>query len=249
MAEAAARLSAELRRRIAAAGPMSIADYMDAALNEYYARGDPLGARGDFVTSPEVSQVFGELIGLWCADLWQRMGAPDPVLLVELGPGRGTMLKDALRAVARAVPQFRAALRLHLIERSRALRAAQAETLAAAAPAWHDTLDAVPPGPILVIANEFLDALPVRQFVRADGEWRERLVMLAGEPPRLEFALAAVSASDPRLGKGPAGAVRELRPAARALAQHLGARLAAQGGAALVIDYGHEGGLGDTLQA
>src|SRR5262249_39442565 len=154
----------------------------------YYATRDPLGAAGDFVTAPEVSQVFGELIGLWCADVWTQMGRPDPVLLVELGPGRGTLMGDALRALAVA-PGFRRALRLHLVETSPALRAAQANSLAAAGPAWHESLDQVPSGPLLLIANEFLDALPVRQFVRRGKGWHERGVGLAPDGAALVFAL------------------------------------------------------------
>lgn len=255
MAETATALNpllAALARRIAAAGPLTVAEYMEAALFDphfgYYATRDPLGARGDFVTAPEVSQVFGELLGLWCAEYWQRMGAPDPVRLVELGPGRGTLLADALRAT-RTVPDFLKAARLHLVERSRSLRAVAGRALARFAPQWHDSLEDVPHGPMLLLANEFLDVLPVRQFVRDTFGWRERLVSAADDPPCLAFTLGAQPTGEFDLGDAPAGAVAEFRPAAQALARAVGARLVADGGAALFIDYGHGGGFGDTLQA
>jgi NADH dehydrogenase [ubiquinone] 1 alpha subcomplex assembly factor 7 len=253
VAQLSAPLLAHLAGRLRAEGPLSVAAYMEAALFHprwgYYATRDPLGARGDFITAPEISQVFGELIGLWCAELWQRIGAPDPVLLVELGPGRGTLLQDALRA-ARVVPDFARAARLHLVERSPVLRAAQAQALAAAAPRWHDDLAAVPPGPMLLVANEFLDALPIRQFVQTSEGWRERVVALAGDGDALGFALAPAPAADAALPAAAPGAVRELRPAARTLAREIGARLARDGGAALFVDYGYwPSACGDTLQA
>ena len=164
-------LGDRLAARIARFGPITVADYMAEALTDpeagYYMSGDPFGARGDFVTAPEVSQMFGELIGLWCADTWARMGRPDPVLLVELGPGRGTLMADVLRAL-RVAPDCRAALRPQLVEISPALGARQRETLAATGveARWHARLDQVPEGALLVIANEFFDALPIRQFER-----------------------------------------------------------------------------------
>jgi NADH dehydrogenase [ubiquinone] 1 alpha subcomplex assembly factor 7 len=246
MAQGAADLMTHLAQRIGAEGPLSVAAYMDEALFHprwgYYASRDPLGARGDFVTAPEISQVFGELIGLWCVDLWQRLGAPDPVLLVELGPGRGTLMRDALRA-ARVVPDFLRAAKLHLVERSPVLRAVQQQGLGEAT--WHDDLAAVPPGPMLLVANEFLDALPIRQFVRGAAGWRERAVTFAGSA----LAFADMPTAEP-LDDAPPGAVRERRPAARALARAVAARLARDGGAALFIDYGYwPSACGDTLQA
>jgi NADH dehydrogenase [ubiquinone] 1 alpha subcomplex assembly factor 7 len=246
-----------LARRIRATGPITIAEFMIEALQHpglgYYSTRDPLGARGDFVTAPEVSQVFGELIGLWCADVWVRMGRPEPVLLVELGPGRGTLMADALRALAVA-PDFRHALRLHLVETSPALRAVQAKTLAAAAPTWHHSLDTVPAAPLLLVANEFLDALPIRQFERRSGMWRERRVGLAPDGT-LAFVLdptPSVSAAliPRRLADAPDGCIAEVRPDAPSLAAELARRLSADGGAALFIDYGHTmSACGDTLQA
>jgi NADH dehydrogenase [ubiquinone] 1 alpha subcomplex assembly factor 7 len=247
-----------IARRIRAAGPLTIAEYMTEALQHprlgYYATRDPLGAAGDFVTAPEVSQVFGELIGLWCADVWTQMGRPDPVLLVELGPGRGTLMADAIRALGVA-PDFRRALRLHLVETSPVLRAVQAKSLAAAQPVWHERIDQVPAGPILLIANEFLDALPIRQFERRDGAWRERRVGLAPDRAKLALVLdpapsAAAALIPARLKGAPEGSVLEIRPVAVGIATDLAQQLAAAGGAALFVDYGHaESACGDTLQA
>ncbi|HUK57613.1 MAG TPA: SAM-dependent methyltransferase [Stellaceae bacterium] len=245
-----AQLLDHLRARIGAEGPLTLARYIEEALLHprfgYYATRDPLGVRGDFVTSPEISQVFGELVGLWCVDTWRRIGAPDPVMLVELGPGRGTMLADALRA-ARVAPGFAAAARVHLVERSRPLRAMQARTLEAASPVWHDELASVPPGPLLLFANEFLDALPVRQFVRRAGAWHERRVGI-GSDGALSFVLDPMPAD--LILDAHEGAVREMRPGADGLARTVAHRLAAHGGAALFIDYGYfPSACGDTLQA
>ena len=247
-------LAAEIRERIRQEGPLSVAAYMELCLNHpvhgYYRRGRPIGAAGDFITAPEVSQMFGELIGLWCAALWQSADRPRPVRLVELGPGRGTLLADALRA-AGTVPAFRDALDLHLIESSETLRAEQAALLGDARPTWHERFETVPPGPALVIANEFFDALPIRQFERVGASWRERVVTVAPDSGALGFAVNCAPCPDAaRLGAAPAGAVIERAPARVALAATLGARIAADGGAALIIDYGHERpGIGDTLQA
>jgi len=172
-------LAQRLKQVIAAQGPISVARYMDLCLNDpehgYYRTREPIGAAGDFVTAPEVSQMFGELIGLWCAVTWRQMGAPAPLRLVELGPGRGTLMKDALRAIA-AEPELSAALTLHLVETGDKLRAAQAESLAGQEAEWHEILADVPPGPLLLIANEFFDALPVHQYECTGDGWRERLV-------------------------------------------------------------------------
>jgi NADH dehydrogenase [ubiquinone] 1 alpha subcomplex assembly factor 7 len=247
-----------LARRIRATGPITVAEYMTEALQHprfgYYATRDPLGRHGDFITAPEVSQVFGELLGLWCADAWMRLGRPEPVLLVELGPGRGTLMADALRAVETA-PDFRRALRLHLVETSPALRAMQAKVLAAAAPTWHDALDTVPSGPLLVIANEFLDALPIRQFERRGGGWYERRIGLAADGESLVFIVEtaesrSTSLFSPPLSGAREGSIVEVCPAASALAAALGARIVGDGGAALLVDYGHaRTACGDTLQA
>ncbi len=234
---------------------MPLPEYMALCLGHprhgYYMTRDPLGVRGDFTTAPEVSQMFGELLGAWAADTWMRLGGPAPFALVELGPGRGTLMADALRATAR-VPGFHAALTLHLVETSPVLRAKQAEALSPFTPTWHDRLSDVPPGPMILLANEFFDALPIRQFVRGDRGWGERKVGLDADG-RLAWVL------DPRPGAAlvpaslrhtPPGGVVEVCPAAGAVAAEIGARLAAAPGAALIVDYGYAGpAVGDTLQA
>ncbi len=248
-----------LRRRIALDGPLSVAAYMEEALGHprfgYYMTRDPLGAEGDFVTAPEISQMFGELIGLWCAVVWQSMGRPAAVNLVELGPGRGTLMADALRA-AGMVSGFREALAVHLVETSPALRRCQGRALEDTDARWHDSFARVPEGPLLLIANEFFDALPIRQFERRDGAWRERLIDAGGEAGGLCWVLSppvppifgAPGFDDP--GDIPEGAVVEVRPVALALAHALGERLAGAGGAALIVDYGYQRSApGDTLQA
>jgi NADH dehydrogenase [ubiquinone] 1 alpha subcomplex assembly factor 7 len=254
----ARKLARRIAQRITEDGPLSVADFMAAALTDpahgYYMGRDPLGEGGDFITAPEISQMFGELIGLWCADTWQRLGAPPQVALVELGPGRGTLMADALRA-ARQDPAFTAALQVHLVEASPTLKARQAEALAGAEPTWHETLAGVPELPLLLIANEFFDALPVRQLVKQAGGWGERLVALAGESEALAFT---VSPPDPALDclmpeslrDAPAEQSFEVSPAGQEIARAIGRRLQTQGGAALIIDYGHEtSALGETLQA
>lgn len=245
-------LERHLRAVIAAEGPITVERYMAACLahpeHGYYMTRDPLGVAGDFVTAPEVSQMFGELIGLWCADLWDRMGRPDPVLLVEMGPGRGTLMADALRAAA-ALPGFREAMRLHLVETSPVLRARQAEALADHAPAWHDGIATVPNAPLILVANELLDALPVRQLVRTGGGWRERMV--AVEKGHLVFTPGETPVEAPPFAAdAPDGSLVELRPGAEVIAAAVGARLLRHGGAALFVDYGHlESAPGETLQA
>ena len=247
-------LAAEIRERIRRDGPINVATYMELCLSHpthgYYRRGRTIGAAGDFITAPEVSQMFGELIGLWCAAVWQAMSRPERVRLVELGPGRGTLLADALRA-AETLPPFRDAIEVHLVESSASLRGEQAATLSHARPIWHEHFETVPPGPVLVIANEFFDALPIRQFERIDGAWQERVVTLGPSSDALRFAAAGpASAEAAGLGRAPAGAIVERAPAREAFAAALAARVEAEGGAALIVDYGHERpGIGDTLQA
>jgi NADH dehydrogenase [ubiquinone] 1 alpha subcomplex assembly factor 7 len=240
----------EIRR----AGPISIARFMGLALAHptlgYYARHDPLGAAGDFVTAPEISQVFGELVGLWLARAWSDLGRPDPCLLVELGPGRGTLMADLLRAAAQ-VPGFRTSLQVHLVETSARLCAAQRARLGAEPVQWHAALDEVPPGPMLLVANEFLDALPVHQLVASEQGWVERVVDVAGG----ELALA-LSDRPSDLARGlPAsertlGQIAEVSPARSEIAAVIGRRLATHGGVALLVDYGAWAEVtGDTLQA
>jgi NADH dehydrogenase [ubiquinone] 1 alpha subcomplex assembly factor 7 len=251
-------LETELRRIIAADGPMSVATFMGLCLGHpvhgYYTTRDPFGRAGDFITAPEISQMFGELIGLWAAAVWQAMGMPARVALVELGPGRGTLMADALRA-ARVVPAFVAALDVHLIETSPVLQRCQQETLAAAGVplAWHRDVTLVPRGRLIVIANEFFDALPVHQAVKTPSGWHERMVGI-GADGRPAFALhpdplPGFAAIVPEAVAGaPAGAVYEWR--SDHVATEIARRVAQDGSAALVIDYGHgESAPGETLQA
>ena len=224
-----------IRAEIAAAGPMRLDRYMALCTAHYYATRDPFGRAGDFVTAPEMTQAFGELLGAWCAEVWRGMRRPDPVLLAEAGPGRGTLMADALRLAGRVAPDFAAAARVHLIETSPVLRARQQRTLSGRVAAWHDGIETLPEGPLLLVANEFLDALPVRQFL---GGGRERAVGLEGD--RLVWtSVATAEAAEPG----------ERGDAARAWVAALAARLVRAGGAALLIDYGHAGGAADTLQA
>ncbi|MFN0042466.1 MAG: class I SAM-dependent methyltransferase [Alphaproteobacteria bacterium] len=238
-------LGAHLRNILAREGEITVARYMAEALGHsehgYYIRRDPLGAAGDFTTAPEISQMFGELLGLWCVETWERMGAPARVVLAELGPGRGTLMADALRA-ARRRPAFREALALHLVETSPVLRAEQARRLVDAQAQWHEDVAQLPPGPAIVLANEFLDALPVRQFVRASTGWRERVVVWSENAQHFEFSASRseTAANIPFLPcKAPDGAIYEHAPAANTLVATLARRLAAEGGAALFVDYGY----------
>ncbi|QFT97223.1 hypothetical protein FIU85_07910 [Roseovarius sp. THAF8] len=242
-----------LRAEIATTGPMRLDAYMAACLmhprHGYYSTRDPFGEQGDFITAPEISQMFGELIGLCLAQTWLDQGAPNPVALVELGPGRGTLMADALRAT-RGVPGFHDALQVHLVESSPALRARQAETLAAHAPTWHDSADTLPDLPTLSVANEFFDALPIRQFQRQGDGWCERVVGLSDDTlalglnaKRIEPTLAH------RLDDTADGDIVETCPAAAPVIDALARRIASHGGAALIIDYGDWRSLGDTLQA
>jgi SAM-dependent MidA family methyltransferase len=237
--------------RIARTGPITLADYMADCLmhpeHGYYSTRDPLGAKGDFITAPEISQMFGELIGLSLAQSWQDQGSPKAIILAELGPGRGTLMADALRAT-RSVHGFHDALQVHFIETSPTLRAAQAQTVPDAT--WHDTIDGLPDGPLFLIANEFFDALPIRQFVR-DGEgWRERMV---GEHDgALQFGLSApapLRLLDHRRGDTKDGDLVEHCPALPGIIDIINDRIRKFGGAALIIDYGDWQSLGDTLQA
>jgi SAM-dependent MidA family methyltransferase len=209
--------------------------FMARANSAYYATRDPFA---DFTTSPEVTQVFGEALGAWAAVVWEQMGSPSPVTLAECGPGRGTLMADALRLIRRTAPEFSAALRLHLVEASPRLRAIQAERLSAV---WHDDSSSLPAGPLILLANEFLDALPIRQFVREADSWAERFVA----DGRL---VSRIAADFPR--EGSPREVREVCEPALALAAALAARFAEQPGAALFLDYGPaESAPGDSLQA
>jgi SAM-dependent MidA family methyltransferase len=244
-----ARIADEIRNQ----GPIGVDRFMALALGHYYGTRDPLGRQGDFTTAPEISQVFGEILGLWVADRWQRLGGPEPIHLVELGPGRGTLMADMLRAI-KVLPPLGRAVEVHFVETSPALRARQAETLQRSAPdlapRWHAALEQVPAGPMLLVANEFFDALPIRQWLRDGSQWRERLV---GLDPAGALAFVAGPIGMPRVAPpplAPDGAIFETCEPGLAIAREIGRRLATAPGAALLIDYGHaKSAVGDTLQA
>lgn len=248
-------LEDHIRARIAASGPITVAEYMETVLGHpdhgYYMKGDPFGVTGDFITAPEISQVFGELIGLWAAVTWQQIGQPNKVVLVECGPGRGTLMRDLLRA-ANSVPAFSAAIDIHLVETSPALRERQRSTLAEYAPQWHDSLYTVPKGPTILIANEFLDALPIRQLVKTEGGWAERCIGIDDSGLTFEIGENVPDAARliPSGTAAAAGAIFEICPAAQEIADILNQRMSRVPGTALFIDYGHPvSSPGDTLQA
>ena len=232
-------------------GPISLETYMALALADpeygYYMTRDPFGAQGDFTTAPEISQIFGELLGLWSAELWLRAGCPNPVALVELGPGRGTLMKDALRAT-RNVPGFHEAIHVTLVETSPVLRAAQAKTLEGAHPriGWASDVSDLPSMPVLVLANEFFDALPIRQYELRNAQKFERLVGL-DDTGHLTFVLD----KNPYGGAldGREGSISETCPIGIEIMTALSTHIASRGGGGLIIDYGDDAGEGDTLQA
>ncbi len=237
--------------RIGRTGPITLADYMADCLmhpeHGYYATRDPLGVKGDFITAPEISQMFGELIGLALAQAWLDQGAPNPFTLAELGPGRGTLMADALRAT-RAIPGLHDAAQVHFVESSPVLRSAQAEAVPDAQ--WHDSPDTLPNGPLFLIANEFFDALPIRQFVRDGAGWRERMVGLKDDKLHLGLSDATpLTMLAHRRDDTQDGDLVETCPALPGVIQKIGTRIDSHGGAALIIDYGDWQSLGDTLQA
>jgi SAM-dependent MidA family methyltransferase len=252
-------LEGRIAALIAAQGPISVAQYMTMALHDaeagYYATRQPFGSEGDFTTAPEISQMFGELMGLWCVQAWHDQGQPKRKSLVELGPGRGTMMADALRA-ARAAPEFLEGLEVVLVEASPALRALQAEKLkdSGADIRWTSHFgDSLGGRPLFLLANEFFDALPVRQYVKTERGWCERMVVV--KDGALDFALAPIAVPAAALpasrAAAPDGGVYESAPSATALTQSIARMIAEKGGAALVLDYGYgeAAGFGETLQA
>lgn len=249
-------LASRIGALIAAQGPISVAQYMILALHDpdsgYYATRDPFGGKGDFITAPEISQMFGEMIGAWCAQVWNDQGKPKNTHLVELGPGRGSLMADALRVLKR-VPGFLDEVQVVLVEASPVLRTIQHDRLkdSGARIRWTARFD-VRDAPLLVIANEFFDALPIRQYVKTARGWCERVVVM--KDGKLDFALAplpAPTASIPSSRAGaPEGGAYEVSAAATALSEEIGRDIAAYGGGALILDYGYsEIGFGETLQA
>ncbi len=246
-----------LLERINDTGPLTVADYMSECLLHptlgYYTTRDPLGVAGDFTTAPEISQMFGELVGLSLAQSWLDQGAPSAFVLAEAGPGRGTLMADVLRAT-KTVPGFHAAMQLHLVEASPVLRARQQETLAGYQVTWTETLAELPEAPLWFVANEFFDALPVRQFLRDSDDqhdgWREKRVV--AQDGELGFALGGitpVAALAHRMADTVKGDLVEVCAPAAPLAEEIGRRIGAHGGAALIFDYGDWRSKGDTLQA
>lgn len=239
-------------------GPVSITDYFSLCLADpqhgYYKTREPFGRLGDFVTAPEISQLFGEMIGIFMVHAWQRHGTPADVRLVEIGPGRGTMMADMLRVIAKLAPSLHAGMSVHLVETSERLQGFQRQTLAEHGDtiSWHSDFGEVPAGFTLLAANELFDAIPIRQFVRTANGFRERMVGLDTDDA-LTFAAGVASLDPELLPKGsmpPIGTIFEIAPARQAVMTTICDRLLAHGGTALAIDYGHMAtGFGDTLQA
>ena len=246
-----------LKMRIEADGPLTIGQYMTDVLFDplagYYTTAHPFGREGDFITAPEVSQMFGELIGGWLVQTWENLGSPNPFILVELGPGRGVLMADILRTAA-LEPRFMSALKLVLVEKSLQLQREQSEALAGfpVAIEWAETIDELPQGPILLVANEFFDALPIRQFQFTENGWHERVIGLS-DAGQLAFGLTKALPEPHWLGGLPKPAMGDLVEVSPVSVKHMSAiakRLATSGGAALIVDYGHaERGYGSTLQA
>ena len=253
------RLGEKIAGLIRAAGPISVADYMAICLFDpedgYYTTREPFGAKGDFVTAPEVSQMFGELVAVWLAQAWPVVGAPLPVTIAEIGPGRGTLMQDMVRTLRRIAPDLAAGADFALVEASPRLTAVQQATLRDGGPAftWHAMPDTLADQPLLIVGNEIFDALPFRQFVRHDGKWLERAVGLDTDGAfRFGIGTASLAAGSlPAAARdAPDGSIFEIAPAREALMASIAARIAARGGAGLFFDYGHlEPGFGDTFQA
>jgi NADH dehydrogenase [ubiquinone] 1 alpha subcomplex assembly factor 7 len=248
-------LAQRIVAEIAADGPITVADFMARALYDpqhgYYSTRDPLGWGGDFTTAPEISPLFGELVGLWCVQTWMEMGEPGAFALIELGPGRGTLMADIVRA-ARIRKNFLKAAKVSLVEVNPVLRTTQHAALATSGVdmQWFDTLDVVPQCPAIIVGNEFLDCLPIRQFVRTGGAWREKLVGLDATS-QLAFGLSQPVPPPPLgpdLPSAPDGSQIEITPGLATITTNIAARFATSPGRALFIDYGGDG-LGDTFQA
>ncbi|MEP9389515.1 class I SAM-dependent methyltransferase [Mesorhizobium sp. KR9-304] len=252
------RLGDRIAALIRAAGPISVADYMAICLFDpedgYYTTREPFGAMGDFITAPEVSQMFGELVAVWLAEAWRASGKPIPVTVAEIGPGRGTLMKDLVRTLGRIAPELAAKAHFALVEASPRLADIQRETLRDSGPvfSWHLTVDTLPDSPLFVIGNEIFDALPFRQFVRQGDGWLERAVGLDSSGALMFGIGTAQLAGDalpPETKDAPEGSIFEIAPAREALMSAIAGRIAAHGGAGIFFDYGHlKPGLGDTFQ-
>lgn len=234
-------------------GPMDVATYMQICLTDpqygYYTTGKPIGRKGDFITAPEISQLFGELIGIWIIDTWQKLGAPSPFSLIEAGPGRGTLMADILRTITKLSAPCAASAQICLIEISPTLKTMQKDKLSTYAMplSWHESIDDIVDSPFILIANEFLDALPINQYQFSEGQWGERAIGLSPEN-RLTWGLKPTQFKTRLTPKS--GDIFETCPAAQTLITHLSKRIAKQNGAALLVDYGHlASGFGDTFQA
>lgn len=253
-------LKAKIVDLIEALGPISVSEYMALCLSDpehgYYTTRDPFGRGGDFVTAPEVSQMFGELVGAWIVHAWHALGRPADITVAEIGPGRGTLMKDLARTIGKLAPGFRDAARFRLIEISTKLRSEQAATLARTTGSfeWHGTVNELPAGPLFIVGNEIFDAIPTRQYVKAGGRWAERMVDTDHPRNDLRF-VAGAGGIDPDLlppeaAAAPEGAIFEVAPARTALMQSIAEQVARYGGAGLFFDYGHTTpAVGDTLQA
>ncbi|MEJ8311615.1 class I SAM-dependent methyltransferase [Agrobacterium larrymoorei] len=252
-------LARRIKSLIRLNGPLSVTDYFSLCLADpehgYYKTRQPFGRTGDFVTAPEVSQLFGEMLGVFMVHAWQRHGTPANVRLVEIGPGRGTMMADILRVIQRIAAPLYETMSVHLIETSPLLTETQQKTLAAheGKISWHESFEDVPPGFLLIAANELFDAIPIRQFVKTPQGFRERVVSL-NEDDELIFT-AGVAGLDPDLlppqpERQALGTIFEYSPAREAVMAALCERLKVNSGTALIIDYGHMvSGYGDTMQA
>lgn len=252
-------LQQRIKRQIEASGPVSVAEYMAMCLFDrdegYYTTREPFGKDGDFITAPEVSQMFGEVIGVWCVGAWQALGAPDPFTLCEIGPGRGTLMKDLIRATKKLAPDFVAAAKIHMVEISERLTGIQQTMLEPYKHSieWSKQFSDVGSGPLVLVANELFDAIPTRQYVKANDSFVER--MLALDTERNLVFVAGSAQIDQRLlpsasDIAPQGSIFEISPARSALMQEIARRIHQERGTALLFDYGHlQQGFGDTLQA
>lgn len=247
--------SDQIKAEIMQNGPLTLARYMQLCLTDpvhgYYTAGHPIGVNGDFITAPEISQLFGELIGIWIIDIWQKMESPQEVVLAEAGPGHGTLMADILRTLQKLDPACLKALKPHLVEISPLLKETQQKTLSAFATqiTWLDHIEALPPGPMLFIANEFFDALPVQQFQYTNERWAERTIGL-DESDSLKWGLTPAWFSPPDGLTPENNAIFETCDPAQRIISNIANRLKHNGGAALVIDYGHlKSTFGDTFQA